>query len=111
MNWNRIESAADLEDAIARSQQHPVLLFKHSTRCSISAMALHSVEKYWNDASEKITPYFLDLLAHRDLSNLIEQKTGVLHQSPQAIVMKNGEVVYQASHNGIRVSNMLKSIG
>jgi len=111
MNWNRIESAADLEDAIARSQQHPVLLFKHSTRCSISAMALHSVEKDWNDASEKITPYFLDLLAHRDLSNLIEQKTGVLHQSPQAIVMKNGEVVYQASHNGIRVSNMLKSIG
>jgi bacillithiol system protein YtxJ len=110
MNWSRLENRADLEAAIEKSHIVPVLLFKHSTRCSISAMALHSVEQNWKDVNGRIEPYFLDLIAHRDISNLIEEKTGVLHQSPQAIVIKNGEVVYQASHNGIRIANMLKAV-
>jgi len=110
MNWHKLETTDNLEEAIEKSNAVPVLLFKHSTRCSISSMALHSLQQSWRDAEGKIEPYFVDLIAHRTVSNLIEERTSVLHQSPQAIVLHKGRVVYQASHNGIRVSAMLKSL-
>ena len=101
INWVELTSLAQLDEVIALSQEKPVMLFKHSTRCSISAMALNRVEGDWSFNEEEITPYYLDLIAHRDISAAIADRFNVFHASPQLIVVKNGKSVLDASHNSI----------
>ena len=108
MIWNKLESIADLEDAIKKSHDSNILLFKHSTRCSISTTALSRLERSWQENGT--IPYFLDLLNHRDISAAIETTLGVQHQSPQAIVVKDGKSIYDASHMMINAKQIL-SIG
>jgi bacillithiol system protein YtxJ len=86
----------------------PFFVFKHSTRCSISSMALNRFEREYKDNKE-ITPLFLDLLKHRDVSNFIAEKTAVYHQSPQLILLKNKKVIYQASHEQINADKIVTS--
>lgn len=100
MNWNKLTSESQLETIKAESAQQPVLIFKHSTRCSISAMALSRMERNWDDAAG-IKPYYLDLIANRSISNQVASKFGVDHESPQILLIQNGECVYDASHMGI----------
>lgn len=100
MNWNRITSDAQLDTIKTESAKQPVLIFKHSTTCSISAMALSRMERNWNDQLG-VKPYYLDLLANRPISNKIEQEFGVEHESPQVLLIRNGVCVYEASHMGI----------
>ena len=102
--WVRLTSISQLEELIASSDEKPVLLFKHSTACNISAMVLSRFEKSWQTDAGACTCVYLDLRAHRDVSNAIAEKTGVLHESPQAILLKNHQVVYDASHGAIDAS-------
>ena len=99
-SWLPLETTTDLELAIAQSMTQPVLIFKHSTRCSISSMALSRFENNW-DKSQDCLCYFLDLIAFRSVSNGVEEKTGVIHQSPQCLLLWKGKVIHHASHNGI----------
>lgn len=108
--WERLTSVDQLKMAIEGSSEKPILLFKHSTRCNISAMALNGFVRSWSGTPEEIDIYYLDLLNHRDVSNAIAQQTGVMHQSPQVIVLKNKEVVYTATHSGIDARSALNSI-
>ena len=106
LSWPTLESEADLERAIEASKERPVVLFKHSTRCSISFMAKARLQ----DAKEADPPqiYYLDLLAHRDISNLIAERFDVVHQSPQVIVIKDGYAIYDASHGTINMRDLIK---
>ena len=88
------------------SQTKPVVLFKHSTRCSISRMALKQFETEFNFPKEKIDWYLLDLLNHRDLSNEIASKYNVVHQSPQIVVIRNGKAVFNESHDSISAEDL-----
>jgi len=110
INWVNIDSLAKLDEVLSSGDEKPILFFKHSTRCSISAMALHGLEGAWDLKEEEVTPCFVDLIQHRDVSNKIEEITGVLHQSPQAIVLKKGEVIHQSSHNGIKAQQIRKAV-
>jgi bacillithiol system protein YtxJ len=103
INWNKLETISELEMAIEKSFEIPVLLFKHSIRCSISSMALYRTESGWDLPQEKVMPFYLDLISHRDVSNSIAEKLNVFHASPQIILVKNGKAVLDASHNEIRV--------
>ncbi len=96
--WIQLTSIEQLDEVIAQSFTKPVLLFKHSTSCSISNMTLNRFETKWKADPESCICVFLDLLAYRPVSNAIAEKTGVRHESPQAILLKNGEVAYSASH-------------
>ena len=99
MKRRELISIHDLEKAIGRSHDEPVILFKHSTRCSISKMALYRVEAY---RSERIKEYYyLDLISYRDISNEISQKLNLEHQSPQVLLVINGKLAHHASHNAI----------
>lgn len=99
MNWFELTSAAQLETIKAESQQHPVIIFKHSTRCSISRAVLDRVERNWNQVElATVKPYFLDLLEYRSISNNIAIEFDVEHESPQAIVIWQGKPVYARSH-------------
>lgn len=100
MNWISLDQEGQLQEVINESANEPVLIFKHSTRCSISAASLDRLERRW----QKDTPiktYFLDLIRNRTISNEIESTLGVAHQSPQALVIKDGKCIYEASHFGI----------
>lgn len=111
MNWNPLESQAQLGEIDRESAGKPVLLFKHSTRCGISATALNRLERNWKaEDNEKITPYYLDLLKHRDISSEIAAHYSVMHQSPQVLLIKNGVCVYSATHLDINYPEILSSI-
>lgn len=101
--WQYIESSADLNAAIEKSSEQKVAIFKHSTRCFISKTVLKNFEKEVSNSSKPVSYYFLDLLAHRDLSNAIAEKFGITHQSPQLIVIENGKAIADASHQSISV--------
>jgi bacillithiol system protein YtxJ len=100
INWNELTDLEQLNEIIAVSNEKPVAIFKHSTRCSVSRMALKQFENEFN-SSDKVTPYFLDLIAHRDISNEIANRFGVTHQSPQLILIKEGKAIYNVSHSDI----------
>lgn len=100
INWTALTDLGQLNDIIALSNEKPVAIFKHSTRCSVSRMALKQFENEF-DLSDKVTPYFLDLIAYRDISNEIASRFGVTHQSPQLLLIKGGNSVYNVSHSDI----------
>ena len=102
--WRKLESEKDLETAVQKSFQSKVLIFKHSTRCFISKTVLKSFEKQIETLDKNYTFYFLDLLENRALSNEIEMRFDVVHQSPQLIVLENGKAVKNSSHHSISVS-------
>lgn len=100
MDWEPLNHITQLDEIVTLSKEKPVAIFKHSTRCSISRMALKQFENEF-DFPEKVTPYFLDLIAFRDISNDIASRFGVQHQSPQLILIKNGKAIYTTSHSDI----------
>lgn len=103
--WNQLSTIAQLEEIERVSENKTVLLFKHSTRCSISSMALNRFERSY-DENASFDPYYLDLIAHRDVSNEIAARYGVRHESPQAILIKNGKAIFNASHMGINYDEL-----
>ena len=110
MHWNKIQDEQALDKVIESSYQAPVLLFKHSFRCAISSTALSRLERAWNENAGGINTYFIDVIGERPLSLLIAQKTKVQHESPQAILLKDGKVVYSESHLGISYGEILNSL-
>jgi bacillithiol system protein YtxJ len=107
VNWTELTDVAQLMEIEAISNEKPVVIFKHSTRCSISRMALKQFERDY-DLNETVDAYFLDLIAHRDVSNEIASKFNVYHESPQLILIRNGKAVYDVSHSDIN-AEALKS--
>lgn len=93
-----------LHQIIARSQTKPQVIFKHSTRCSISSVALQRMQKA--QQPEGIDFHFLDLLAHRPLSNKVADVFGVHHESPQVLLVKDGKCIFNESHLGISMKDL-----
>jgi bacillithiol system protein YtxJ len=106
INWTSITDETQWNTALALSEHQAVVVFKHSTRCSVSSMALRMFERDWNLDESQVKPFFLDLIAHRQISNLIAQQTRVEHESPQLIVLKGGKALYSASHQDISAQNV-----
>lgn len=108
MKWIALESA----DQINEIKHHPgySIIFKHSTRCSISMMAKKRFELEWDDLPEEISLYFLDLIKYRDLSNQIAADFQVHHESPQMLLIKSGECILDQSHGGISVDEALTMV-
>ena len=83
------------------SRKMPVVIFKHSTRCGISRMVLNNFEKNYDLNEEDVKLYYLDLLAHREVSDAVASRYGIRHESPQLLILKDGEVADHASHHSI----------
>lgn len=101
-----LTSATDVEELIARSYHVPCLIFKHSTRCSISSIAKMRLEEDWSFSSEVLEAYYLDVIAHRPASLHIAETCAVHHESPQVLLLSQGECVYDASHLDITVQEV-----
>lgn len=101
VQWKPLCTVSDLETAVSQSfdsENRYVFIFKHSTRCSISRMALDRLER---NLKVNAPAYYLDLLSYRELSNLISERFSVQHESPQVLIIKNGACTLHASHNAI----------
>lgn len=108
MNWINLENEAQLEAISAMSYQKPIVLFKHSTRCSISIMAKGRLDRA--QQPEGVDFYYLDLLAYRPLSNKIAEIFSVPHESPQLLLIKEGACVYEETHNGISMEDLCSQL-
>jgi bacillithiol system protein YtxJ len=102
MNWTELNSKQQIEEIKKESESQPVLIFKHSTRCAVSSTALNRLERNWKP--EEVAPlkmYYLDLLSHRNVSQSIAESFDVEHESPQVLILKNGNPIYVRSHLAI----------
>lgn len=104
MNWTVLNEASQLDAIKEESKQAPIVIFKHSTRCSISSMAKMRLEREAVPAGVKF--YYLDLIKHRDVSNRIASVFNVTHESPQVLLIKDANCVYNESHNGISMHDI-----
>ena len=107
MHWVHLTDDEQLNQIINKSQDKPQVIFKHSTRCSISALALQRLQKVAQPGD--IDFYFLDLLAYRKLSDRIGEVFDVEHESPQVLLIRAGKCVYDESHMGIRMEQIVKN--
>lgn len=96
--WNILNEDNQLEKIIKESEEVPVLLFKHSTSCGISKKVLKIFEENFKLSDSELKLYYLDLLEFRQISNEVESRFGVQHESPQILIIKNGKSIYDASH-------------
>lgn len=108
VEWKTLNSREQIDEIVSRSVDVPQLIFKHSTRCSISAMAKGRLER--QEGPSGVDFYFLDLIRHRDLSNEIARIFKVQHESPQVILIKNGEGVFHASHSGVSMNSIISAL-
>jgi bacillithiol system protein YtxJ len=108
MKWIPLETQQQLEDI--RTNNQFSLIFKHSTRCSISMMAKKRFELDWSALPEDLNLYFLDLLRFRELSNSIAEIFEVYHQSPQLLLIKDGQCIYETSHGEISAEETAEQI-
>lgn len=110
IDWIPLTNVEQLDEIMNASNKKPILIFKHSTRCGISRMALKNFERSFDIESDKLAIYLLDLLQFRIISNEITSKFNVQHQSPQAIVISEEQVIYHDSHYEISVEAIKKAI-
>ena len=108
--WIFLTSVDQLEEIERKSFEKPQIIFKHSTRCSISSISMNKFVKNYSIAQEDADLYYLDLLNYREVSNEVGYKFQIMHQSPQVLVIKNGEAVYDASHYAIQTDKILELI-
>lgn len=106
VNWIPLQSVAQIDAIKERSKKIPCVIFKHSTRCSISSLAKHRLEGNWDFDASSTENYFLDLIAHRDISNYIAETFSVHHESPQLLLIRDENCTYDASHLDISVQEL-----
>jgi bacillithiol system protein YtxJ len=104
--WKLLSDVSQLDEILEESKSKPVGIFKHSTRCGISKMVLRGFEREYDLDDEKASIYMLDLLNYRSISNEIAAKFQVFHESPQFIVLENGQTKNHASHQSISVDQL-----
>ena len=107
-NWNQITTEQQVRDIVAKSNEKPQIIFKDSVTCGISAYAKERLINGNDVLIAKADFNYLDLLSYRSVSNFIADELNVIHQSPQIIVLKDGEVVYRVSHHSIQAEEIAK---
>ena len=108
MNWIPITAESQIDEIKSLSVTKPQVIFKHSTRCSISSVAMNRLERA--AAPDGVDFYFLDLIAYKNISNKIADTFSVYHESPQILLIKNGECIFDESHSGISMDEIIDQL-
>ncbi len=103
-NITSLHSIEDLNQALEESKQRPILIFKHSATCPISSRALREFHKYLETADVTVTYNLITVQTDRPVSNEVAARLEVQHETPQAIIVKNGKSIWDASHFSINAS-------
>jgi len=99
-----LENTDDLAACLARSAETPVLIFKHSTRCPVSSAAMREMSDFVARTEAEVPVYLNLVVESRAVSNEIANVLGVRHESPQLLLVRNGEATWHTSHGGIRAA-------
>ncbi len=102
--FKEIQNTEELDMLIEKSNEQAIVLFKHSTTCPISAGVYQEISNADADIN------LIVVQKARDVSNAVAEKTGIRHESPQAFVVKNGEVIYHASHYDVTANDVEKML-
>ncbi|NGP77124.1 bacillithiol system redox-active protein YtxJ [Balneolaceae bacterium YR4-1] len=106
--WQILEGKDSVDKLLSRSESTPQLIYKHSDRCSVCIFAKSNLEQQAGDISEATDMNFVDVISSRDVSNYIADKLNVRHESPQAILLNEGEVVWHASHGSVKAEPLME---
>ncbi len=111
-DYSRLESISEIEPLIARSHEAPVLVFKHSLTCPVSSAALRQYQSFLEDrpGDDAAVYALVEIQKARDVSTEIARLTGVRHESPQALLLRGGEVAWHASHWSIRAEALASAV-
>lgn len=107
LNWTYIKTNAQLDKIFSGNNGRPALIFKHSTRCSISKVALERFENKWKQDKLNCDLYFVDVIVDRPLSMAIAERSGTIHHSPQALLLIEGKVIYNKTHEKISAKEIM----
>ncbi len=105
-----LQSNEELEQVWEKSQQKPVLLFKHSTTCPISAGAFEQYQSFLESSDDNLDGYIVKVIESKDISNQIAAETNVKHESPQIFLIKNKEVLWHTSHSKITADSITREL-
>ena len=108
--WQSLAEEQQIEEVLAASQEKPILIFKHSPHCGISAMVKHQVERDWEFSEEELSVFYVDVIHSRPTSRALAERLGVVHQSPQVILIHKEKVVYATSHHMISVKALKEAL-
>ncbi len=106
--WKVLHQLEEIDDIKRASAIKPQVIFKHSTRCNISSIAKRRLEQA--NPTADIDFYYLDIISHRDISNKVGSAFEVWHESPQVLLIVNGECIYDESHMGINMDDILGQV-
>lgn len=110
MRWRALTETNQLEDIVEMSYSQSIIIFKHSSRCHVSARVKNHLESEWPENLIESSPYFLDLISFREVSNKVSEKFSIEHQSPQVLVIRDGECNYAASHSDITTLSLAERV-
>ncbi len=105
-SWTSLERIAQLDELVKRSYDTPCLIFKHSTKCFISDVALQRLERKWSFSDQQLIPYFLDAIAHRPISKEVCEVFEEHHETPQILLIDKGEVILEANNMDIHAEEI-----
>jgi len=108
--WETISDPTQLETIIEASKDQPQLIYKHSHRCSVCFVSKGNLENAADDILESADMHFINVVNSRQASDYIASELGVRHESPQVILLDNGEVIWHASHGGIKGDAVLDKL-
>ena len=108
INWIELNNLNSVDDIKIKSTQRVQVIFKHSTRCSISSVAKNRLEKF--NQIEDVDFHYLDLIKHRDVSNYVAETFQVNHESPQILAIYHSECFYEESHYAINMEEIISQI-
>ena len=111
LNWIQLESFDQIEQIKERSFKVPCLIYKHSTRCGICSISKYRLEDDWDFGPEQMEAYYLDVLLFRPVSLQIAETFQVHHESPQVLLIVNGECIYDASQLDISLAELHEGLG
>ncbi len=103
-HFTPVRSPEELESLFARSQEGPVVLFKHDTACPISAAAYREMSRLPDEVP------LIDVERGKEIASEVEARTGVRHESPQVIVLRDGRAVWDASHFDITTNAVAQAV-
>lgn len=106
INWTSIKHPSQIDEIIELSRQKTCLIYKHSPTCPISSMARHRLEGNWDFDDADIATYVVDVIYARPLSQQLAQTFGIRHESPQVLVIRDGQCIHHSSHLDISVGDL-----
>lgn len=108
MNWIKLDTPEKLEEMKTASENEKVLVLKFSPKCAINYVVRNLLEREWAEGEMRMKTYLVDVISGKSISDQLEKEYGVDHESPQALIIQNGKVVFHASHGRVIYSELKK---